>query len=194
MSTGIRVYAPDGEPGPAPAALAASRPVLHGARVGVLDNGKPNAALLLTRVGEQLAARTGADLVLVTEKGPGANAATPCTPEVMAALGDGCDVVLTGSADCGSCTSWSVHDAVQLEQLGLPTVVATTTHFVDLTRRVADGFGLPDARVVVFPHPLGGTDHATIRSWADAAVDDVIRLLTQTPPTLPPLPPLPPSK
>jgi hypothetical protein len=57
-------------------------------------------------------------------------------------------------------------------------VVATTTHFVDLTRRVADGFGLPDARVAVFPHPLGGTDAATIRAWADAAVDDVIGLLT----------------
>jgi hypothetical protein len=176
---GVRVYAPDGEPGPAPAGLAAPRSVLHGARVGVLDNGKPNAALLLTRVGEQLAARAGAELVLVTEKGSGANAATPCTPEVMALLTDRCDVVLTGSADCGSCTSWSVHDTIQLEQLGVPTVVATTTHFVDLTRRVADGFGLPGARVAVFPHPLGGTDDATIRAWADAAVDDVIGLLTR---------------
>lgn len=174
----MKIYAPDGEPGPAPAGLTAGRTVLHGARVGVLDNGKPNAALLLSRVGEQLATRAGAELVLVTEKGPGANAATPCTPEVMATLQASCDVVLTGSADCGSCTSWSVHDTIQLEQLGIPTVVATTTHFVDLTRRVADGFGLPDARVAVFPHPLGGTDAATIRAWADAAVDDVIGLLT----------------
>lgn len=177
---GVRVHAPDGEAGPAPAHLAAPRPVLHGARVGVLDNGKPNAALLLARLGEQLAARTGAELVLVTEKGPGANAATPCTPEVLATLTDRCDVVLTGSADCGSCTSWSVHDTIELEQRGVPTVVATTTQFVDLTRRVADDFGLPSARVAVFPHPLGGTAEATILAWADAAVDDVIGLLTTT--------------
>jgi hypothetical protein len=175
----VKVYAPDGEAAPAPAGLAPPRTVLSGTRIGVLDNGKPNAALLLTRVGEQLSARTGARLTLVTEKGPGANAATPCTPEVMDELVATCDVVLTGSADCGSCTSWSVHDTIQLEQRGVPTVVATTTHFVDLTRRVAAGYGVPDARVAVFPHPLGGTDDPTILSWADASIDEVLTLLTR---------------
>lgn len=178
MST--QVYRPDGEVGPAPVTLAAPRNVLTGTRIGVLDNGKPNARLLLSRVGDQLAGRTGAMLVLVTDKGPGANAATPCTDAVMARLTEECDVVLTGSADCGSCTSWSVHDTVQLEHLSVPTVVATTTGFVDLTRRVAAGFGLPDARVAVFPHPLGGTSDETIVAWADAAVDEVIALLTRT--------------
>jgi hypothetical protein len=172
------VYAPDGAVGPAPVALAPSPNVLTGVRIGVLDNGKPNAGLLLTRVGEQLAARTGATLTLVTDKGPGANAATPCTPAVLDRLTQECDVALTGSADCGSCTSWSVHDTIQLEDVGVPTVVATTTGFVDLTRRVAAGFGLPEARVAVFPHPLGGTPADTIVTWADAAVDEVIALLT----------------
>jgi hypothetical protein len=71
-----------------------------------------------------------------------------------------------------------VHDAIQLARAGVPAVVATTTHFVDLTRRVASGFGLPDARIAVFPHPLGGTDPDTIRAWADAAVAEVVDLLT----------------
>jgi len=177
---GISVYKPDGEVGPEPATLAPGPRVLTGLRVGVLDNGKPNAGRLLARVGAQLAARTGATLTLVTEKGPGANAATPCTEAVLEQLRAECDVVLTGSADCGSCTSWSVHDTVQLERAGTPTVVATTTSFVDLTRRVAAGFGVPEARVAVFPHPLGGTDDATILAWADAAVDDVVALLTRT--------------
>jgi len=175
----IEVYAPDGEVAPAPALLAPPVPVLTGLRIGVLDNGKPNAGLLLERVGRQLAARTGASVTLVTEKGPGANAATPCTDAVFARLHEECDIVLTGSADCGSCTSWSVHDTIQLEAAGTPTVVATTTRFVDLTRRVAAGFGVPDARVAVFPHPLGGTDDDTIVAWADAAVDEVVGLLTR---------------
>ena len=115
----------------------------------------------------------------VTDKGPGGNAATPCTPAVVDQLTEQCDVALTGSADCGSCTSWSVHDTIQLEHLGIPTVVATTTGFVELTRRVAAGFGLPDARIAVFPHPLGGTDDDTILTWADAAVDEVVALLTR---------------
>ncbi|MCJ7438471.1 MAG: hypothetical protein MUP97_12015 [Acidimicrobiia bacterium] len=175
----ITVYAPDGEVGPEPAALAPGPNVLTGLRIGVLDNGKPNAGLLLARVGEQLAARTGATLALVIEKGPGANAATPCTEAVFERLRSECDVVLTGSADCGSCTSWSVHDTIQLERSGTPTVVATTTRFVELTRRVAAGFGVPEARVAVFPHPLGSTDDDTIIAWADAAVDEVVALLTR---------------
>jgi len=174
----LEVYAPDGDVGPEPVALTPPRTTLAGLRIGVLDNGKPNAGALLTRLAERLAAQTGARVALVTEKGRGGNAATPCTPAVLARLVDECDVVLTGSADCGSCTSWSVHDTIALERAGRPAVVATTTQFVDLTRRVAAGFGLPDARVAVFPHPLGGTDADTIRGWADAAVPEVLALLS----------------
>jgi hypothetical protein len=57
-------------------------------------------------------------------------------------------------------------------------VVVTTTKFERLTAQVAANFGLPDARVVVVEHPLGGTDDDTIRSWADAAVDRIIELFT----------------
>lgn len=174
----VTVYAPDGDVGPEPVVLAPVRPTLSGLRIGVLDNGKPQAGVLLRRVAEQLATQTGASVGLVTDKGLGANAATPCSPAVFTRLVDACDVVLTGSADCGSCTSWSVHDTVQLERAGLPAVVATTTHFVDLTRRVAAGFGLPDARIAVYPHPLGGTDDATIRAWADASVPEVLALFS----------------
>ena len=47
-----------------------------------------------------------------------------------------------------------------------------------LTRKVAANFGLPDTRVVVVEHPLGGTDEHTIRAWADAATDAIVALLT----------------
>jgi len=58
-------------------------------------------------------------------------------------------------------------------------VVFTTTKFAVLTEKVATSFGLPEARVVVVEHPLGGTDAATILAWADAAVDDVIAELAR---------------
>jgi hypothetical protein len=67
---------------------------------------------------------------------------------------------------------------VQLEQEGRPSVVFTTTRFEALTRRVASSFGLPDSRIVVVDHPLGGTDAETIQRWADGAVDEVLSLLT----------------
>jgi hypothetical protein len=66
---------------------------------------------------------------------------------------------------------------VQCEQRGRPTVVFTTTKFEHLTRTIAASYGVPGLRIVVVPHPLGGTDEATIRQWADAAVDDVLTQL-----------------
>lgn len=57
-------------------------------------------------------------------------------------------------------------------------MVVTTTRFEQLTRTVAERLELADARVVVVPHPLGGTDEATIESWARDAVDDLIQQLT----------------
>jgi hypothetical protein len=67
---------------------------------------------------------------------------------------------------------------VKLEQDGRPSVVFTTTRFEALTRQVASSFGLPESRIVVVDHPLGGTDTGTIQRWADAAVDEVLSLLT----------------
>ena len=95
----MKVYAPDGAIGKPPRALAPSRPTLRGLRIGVLDNAKPNAGVLMARAAEQVAQRTGARLALVTTKGPGHNAATPCSDEVLARLTKEVDLVFTGSAD-----------------------------------------------------------------------------------------------
>ncbi len=56
--------------------------------------------------------------------------------------------------------------------------MVTTTRFESLTRSVADTLGLAGARIVVVPHPLGGSEPATIESWADDALEAVIALLT----------------
>ena len=94
----MRILSPEGEIGTPPATLAAAPGVLAGKRVAVLENGKPNAALLMTRVAERLVERAGVELVLVTDKGRG-NAATPADEEVIERLAEEADLVLTGSAD-----------------------------------------------------------------------------------------------
>ena len=35
----------------------------------------------------------------------------------------------------------------------------------------------PDARIVVVPHPIGGTPPETLDTWADAALEDLERQL-----------------
>lgn len=53
----------------------------------------------------------------------------------------------------------------------------TTTRFVTLTTRVATSLGLPDCRIVVVEHPLGGVDEETIRARADELVEPIVSLL-----------------
>jgi hypothetical protein len=91
----VRILSPEGEVVGAHRTLAAPLPVLAGAKVAVLDNGKPNARLLLQTIAQRLAARTGAQVALVTAK---ATAATPAEPEIIQEL-RAADLVLTGSAD-----------------------------------------------------------------------------------------------
>lgn len=91
------------------------------------------------------------------------------------------DLVITGAADCGSCTAYSVYDAITLEGAGKPTVVVTTTKFEPIARTLSSSLGLPAARLLVLPHPLGGTDVDTLHEWADASVERLIQLFTRDP-------------
>ena len=91
-----RIYSPEGPSGSVPLELAPAPKVLAGVRLGVLDNRKPNARLLLERLAENLAQRTGARVSLVAAK---ANAAVACEPQVLGQMRQEADVILTGSAD-----------------------------------------------------------------------------------------------
>ena len=54
--------------------------------------------------------------------------------------------------------------------------MVATTKFRRLTEQVAAGLDAPDIRILEVPHPLGGTDRATVEGWADAAVDQTLAL------------------
>ena len=95
----MQIYAPDGAIGAPPSGRLPGRGVLKGLRIGVLDNAKPNARLVMERAATQIATRTGAVVTLVTDKGPGHNAATPCSDDVLDRLQKEVDLVITGSAD-----------------------------------------------------------------------------------------------
>jgi hypothetical protein len=64
--------------------------------IGVLDNSKPNARVLLERVASALAERFGAGAVRVWQK-PGSS--VPASPEVLEEIVSSAGVILTGSAD-----------------------------------------------------------------------------------------------
>ena len=57
-------------------------------------------------------------------------------------------------------------------------MVVATESFAALAREEAQAQGLPDARIAVVPHPIGGTRPAELRLRADAAVDSIVALFT----------------
>ena len=74
--------------------LARRRGSMRGLRVGVLDNSKPNADVLLHRVAALLVERHGAASVRAWQK-PGSSKPALMIEEIAGQV----DVVLTGSAD-----------------------------------------------------------------------------------------------
>jgi hypothetical protein len=75
--------------------------------------------------------------------------------------------------------SWSVHDVVQLEAAGVPTVVVVTEPFSELAAYAAHSEALPESRIAVIAHPLGGVTHDAVVAKAADAVETVLALLTR---------------
>jgi hypothetical protein len=90
----MRVWSPLAVRAAETRALAPRRGSVRGLRVGVLDNSKPNADVLLHRVAALLVEQHGAASVRSWQK-PGSSKPALMIEEIA----DQVDVVLTGSAD-----------------------------------------------------------------------------------------------
>jgi len=132
-----------------------------GRRIGFLSNRKPNATVVEQELGRLAEAAGIPEQTLFYEKpSPGVGASAELLDQIAAE----CDVVMVGSADCGSCTSWCCHDAVELENRGLSAMVLCTAAFQPLAEMQTAALGRPNLARLEVPHPLGG-------STADVAID-----------------------
>lgn len=91
----MQIHTPEGNLGEMPANGAASFPVLAGKKIGLLDNRKPNADVVLSHIADRLAARMGTEVVRRAAK----NAAIPCEDQVLEGIAKEVEIVLTGTAD-----------------------------------------------------------------------------------------------
>lgn len=153
--------------------LARRPAALGGLRIGFLSNKKANATLLLQEIEALLRTRFGDFEAVYGEKG----AAVPAPPEIMTQL-ETCAAVLTGMADCGSCTSWSLHDAVTLEDKGVASVLLCTDEFAPLARAESVAKGMSGLPLAVISHPLADNRAAEVRRKAEAVVAEVITIVT----------------
>lgn len=117
--------------------------------VHLLDNGKWNANHLFSGIQAGLAPTVGR----VTRSKKFHYSVVADGPS-LAVLDRSADVVITGVGDCGSCTSCSVHDTVELERLGVPAVLISTSNFMAESNLQAELLGMPDIRVIEIEHPI----------------------------------------
>ena len=155
--------------------LAARRADLRGARVGLLENGKQNAALFLADLGELLLARHGAAAVVRRTKH---NFAQPIEEALLADLAAECDVVITGVGDCGSCSAAAVADGIALEGRGVPAAVICTEAFVASADAMAGIQGSPGYRYARTAHPVAVLTPDEVAERAEAVLPHVMTLLS----------------
>lgn len=164
----------------AAAPRAARRRDLAGARVGLLENTKQNAALLLEEVGRLLVAEHGAaGVVLMRTKRA---FALPAPDELVAEYAGACDVVVTGVGDCGSCSASAVADGVLFEAAGVPAAVICSDAFVATADAMAGLRGAPGYRYVTTEHPVAVLTPQQVQERAKHVVPGVVALLTETRP------------
>ncbi|GAA1123666.1 UGSC family (seleno)protein [Citricoccus alkalitolerans] len=176
--TGLRVQSGDGagaEGRPAPK-LSVRPDSLSGARIGLLDNTKHNAMLLLQTVGQLLVEEHGAvEVTLVETK---RNFSVPVDEEIVSRYREACDVVITGVGDCGSCSAAAVADGINFERAGLPAAVVLTDAF-DVTGRTMAGVqGAPDYEWIRTEHPMAVLTEDQVRDRARQLLPEIVSTLT----------------
>jgi hypothetical protein len=149
---------------------------LDGVKVGLLDNGKRNAAKFLDMVAEYLVADYGAGEVRRYRKEA---LSKPCPPETIEELVEFSELGVTGIGDCGSCSTNSVHDGIEIEKLGVPCVAVCTEAFVAGLDALTKMRGMPDYRFAVVPHPLGVLFDDELRERAKLAAGQVADLAVE---------------
>lgn len=174
-SISLKVHNPTVDAHIEPAAYARRPRTLDGMVLGLLANRKRNADKLLEAIGNVLMEKYGLKGVVARSK---SSSSKPCSPDLGDELAGQCDLIVTGVGDCGSCSSYTAHDAIGLEARGTPTVVLVTEPLLSVAEMMAEVGGIPDYPFVVLPHPLGSLSCEELRERAEKAIPEIIDALT----------------
>lgn len=157
---------------------AARTPMLEGARLTLIDNGKAKAKELLLYVGEILRDRLSLGSVEVYSKGQASRVIDQREAEEIAA---GADYVIAGVGDCGACSACSLADAIKLEQKGVPSTVLISDVFIGNVAEFSRTIGLANYHCAVVPHPVSSKSEEILRAYAQSVIEVIAQQLTADP-------------
>jgi hypothetical protein len=153
-------------PAKPPAAGLAPRPAsLSGATIGVIGNGLNRGNDLLEAIVTEIARRVDiAGVVTITKKG----VSVPPEPADWDRLVAGATVAITGYGGCGSCSSRSMRDAIELEAAQIPAAAVMHEALSGSARAMTRLCGMPG-----YPFAIVSDDYKSIASWADDEIEEI---------------------
>ncbi len=78
------------------------------------------------------------------------------------------DIAVVGLGNCGSCTGWTIRDALAAAGRGLPTTAVCTEVFEELGRNLARRGGRSGLRIHILPYPLNEKQYGEVAAVARA--------------------------
>lgn len=154
---------------------------LDGKRIALYSNNKQNSDHFLEGVADGIRAAfpevTIADVVYK----PAASSPGDKWDLIDQVAADA-DIVLLAYGDCGSCTTYTVYDAIEFEIRGIPTTSFSSEKFIELGRYDALHRGAPGLPLIEFDHPIANLDADEVKDRRVSAdiVEETIKALTRT--------------
>ena len=71
-----------------------------------------------------------------------------------------------------------MHDIVDLERRGVPSVFVASAEFVQAAEAQSASLGFPTVARVFTPHPIQDRTDDEMRAYADAAFEDIVSAIT----------------
>ena len=149
---------------------------LRGKRLGLLDNTKANAEVILRKIAEILDAKYEFSGIYYTKKH---SSNLPPKPEVLSDIHRYADIVIAGIGDWGACSSGSLHDGITLEQQGIPTVSIITDVFIPTAEAYTKVMGFTEFPYLSCQHPISNASSVELEERAHLLAPKVERLFLQ---------------
>lgn len=140
----------------------APRKPLAGARVGLVSNGLGRTEDLLWEAYRLLKESAGVGDAFLVRK---PQRSTPPLPEDWDKLLTEADVAIAGFGGCGSCSTRSIRDAMELEWEGIPSVAVVHEDMLPGVRAMTRLAGMPDYGYVVVDR-----SRTSLCDWDDSSV------------------------
>jgi hypothetical protein len=87
------------------------------------------------------------------------------------------DAGIVGLGTCGSCTTYTIKDAVAFEEQERPVVAIVCEEFIVHGQNVARHLGHGDLKILVLPYPLEARPEDELRAIADEYYPKMLELL-----------------